>query len=128
MTDQPPDEGLACGLPEGMDLSRVLDRREQPLTGAELLAQKDQVRSGRRVLEVVDNDRLLGRIPGVEVLQDYERSLPEGRGGVAGRDEGLRAYGRGVICLDRPSARNFSTPRDFLFVVPKSRYAVIDVF
>ena len=41
--DEPPDEGLARGLIEGMDLSRVLDGREQPLTGAELLAEQDQV-------------------------------------------------------------------------------------
>src|SRR5215208_1183575 len=86
-----------------MDLSRVLDRREQPLTGAELLAEKDQVRSGRKVLEVVDDHRFLGRIPGVEVLQDDEWSLPEKGEGDAGRDEGFRAYGRGVISLDRPS-------------------------
>jgi hypothetical protein len=86
-----------------MDLSCILDRREQPLTGAELLADQDKVRTRRRVLEVVDDHRLLGRIPGVEILQDDERSLPEKGEGVASRDEGLRACGRGVISFDRPS-------------------------
>ena len=43
VSDEPSDEGLACRLIEGMNLSRVLDRREQPLTGAELLAEQDQV-------------------------------------------------------------------------------------
>ena len=48
---------------------------------------------------------------------------------VAGRDEGLRAYGRGVICLDRPSATQLLDAAGLPhFVVPKSRYTVMSVF
>jgi hypothetical protein len=63
--DEPLDEGLSPRLLEGVDLPRLLDGREQPLAGAELLADEEQVGAGRGVLQVLDDDGLLGRVPGV---------------------------------------------------------------
>jgi hypothetical protein len=80
-----------------------LYRREQPLAGAELLAEQDEIRPGRRVLQVGDYRRLLGGVPGVEVLDQDERLLPEERVGVARGDDCLGARLGGVVSLDLPA-------------------------
>src|SRR3712207_8631186 len=50
-------------------------------------AEQDEVRRGCRILEVVPYHGLVGGVPGVEVLDDYERSLAEERVRVAGGED-----------------------------------------
>ncbi len=83
-----------------MDLPGSLRRREELLTGAELLAEQHEIRPGRRVIQVIHYDRLLGGVPGVEVLDEDERSIAEERVRVTGGDDRLGPRLGGVVRLD----------------------------
>jgi hypothetical protein len=99
----PPDERPAGGLLEVVNLPGSLRRSEELLAGAELVAEQHEIRRWCRILQVVHYHRLLGGVPGVEVLDEDELPLAEERVRVACSHDGLGARLGCVVGLDLPT-------------------------